>query len=113
MKRDLELIRRIMLSIEAEEGIDLSDIPQNVCVYHRALIIEAGLATGMISESGGLPTAVVIHRLTWAGHEYLDAVRGDAVWEKTKSLFKREGLAMTFDLVKTVAIKIATDLIFR
>jgi hypothetical protein len=102
-----------MLSIEADEEIDLSDIPQHVCVYHRALIIEAGLATGMISESGGMPNAVVIHRLTWEGHEYLDAVRGEDVWEKTKSMFRKEGLSMTFDLVKTVAIKIATDLIFR
>lgn len=102
-----------MLSIEAEEEIDLSDIPQNICVYHRALIIEAGLATGMISESGGVPSAVVIHRLTWEGHEYLDAVRGEDVWEKTKSVFKKQGLSMTYELVKTVAIRIATDLIFR
>jgi len=113
MKRDLDLIRKLMLSIEADDEIDLSDVPQTVCNYHRALLIEAGLATGMITESGGLPNAVVIHRLTWEGHEYLDAVRGDDIWEKTKSVFKKEGLSMTYALVKTVAIKFATDLIFR
>ena len=102
-----------MLSIEADEETDLSGIPQEVCVYHRALIIEAGFGTGMITESGGMPHAVVIHRLTWEGHEYLDAVRGEDIWEKTKSVFKKEGLSMTVDLVKTVALKLATDLIFR
>jgi hypothetical protein len=47
--------------------------------------------------------------LTWEGHELLDAIKNDTVWNKTKDTFISKGLSMTFDLVKTMATKIATD----
>jgi len=114
MKRDLDLIRRILFSVESGKETDYSGFPVEVVVYHRALIIEAGLGKGMISEGAyGMPNAVVIHRLTWEGHEYLDTIRADTVWEKTKNTFTSQGIAMTVELVKTVAIRVATDLLFR
>ena len=113
MKRDLDLIRKILLSIESGKEEDLSDYAPEVCNYHRALVIEAGLALGHIHEgANGMPDAVLIQRLTWEGHEYLDAIRSEDIWEKTKRTFKQQGLAMTLELVKTVALKVATDLLF-
>ncbi len=114
MKRDLDLIRKLLLTIESGEESDLSEYPPEVCNYHRALLIEAGLAVGHIHErSNGMPDAVLVQRLTWEGHEYLDAIRSEDIWARTKRTFKNQGVAMTFDLVKTVAIKLATDLLFR
>ena len=45
------------------------------------------------------------------GHEFLDAVRSDTVWSKTKRAFATNGVTMTFDLVKSVAADITTALI--
>ena len=47
-------------------------------------------------------------RLTWNGHEFLDAIRSDTIWQKTKSSFLSKGLSMTFDLVKSVAVEVAS-----
>ena len=91
MKRDLDLIRKLMLSIEADEVDRYYPIfPQTVCNYQRALLIEAGLATGMITEQWTACQIAVAssYRLTWEGHEYLDAVRGDDIWER-QSLHSR------------------------
>ena len=42
-------------------------------------------------------------RLTWEGHEFLDSIRSDTVWTKTKKRFTEKGIDMSFDLVKSVA----------
>jgi len=46
-------------------------------------------------------------RLTWNGHEFLDAVRSDTVWQNTKKTILSKGGSMTFDLVKSVAMELA------
>ena len=37
------------------------------------------------------------------GHEFLDAIRSDNVWAKTKETFTEQGISMTSELVKAVA----------
>ncbi len=114
MKRNMDLIRMILIEVEGEEAVDLAEYSTEELVYHRSLVIEAGLCEGAVHiGSGYLPEGVVVHRLTWAGHEYLDSIRSESVWQKTKETFKNQGLSMTIDLAKTVAIKVATDLLFR
>ncbi|MFM4928558.1 DUF2513 domain-containing protein [Aeromonas veronii] len=77
------------------------------------LLIEAGLVEGKMSRVlGGGPINFTATRLTWAGHEFLDAIRSDTVWNKTKETFTTKGLDMTFDLIKTVAGGVATALLF-
>ncbi|WP_090701935.1 DUF2513 domain-containing protein [Nitrosomonas aestuarii] len=41
--------------------------------------------------------------LTWYGHELLDVIRNESIWNKTKSIFVDKGAAMTFGLGKEVA----------
>lgn len=53
----------------------------------------------------------MVQRLAWEGHEFLDAVRNDTVWTKTKKVFTEKGVDMSFDLVKTVAKEAATLLV--
>lgn len=58
------------------------------------------------------PINFTASRLTWTGHEFLDAIRSDTVWNKTKQTFSSKGLDMTFDLIKTVAAGVTTSLLF-
>lgn len=106
MQRDLDTIREILLFLENSTECTVvdentpafsSDWPKYM--YHIDLIIEAGFikAELYLGESFGF------ERLTWGGHDYLDAVRDPAIWRKTKEGISSIG-SLTFDLVKQVAV---------
>jgi hypothetical protein len=98
MKRDLDLIRDILLRIEADPKFDGSANPvdaaklgildhSNAAVLYQVVqLIEAGLLAGKFLNAGAFPPpAVVVFKLTWQGHEFLDSVRDPDIWLKTKA----------------------------
>jgi len=115
MERNWDKIREILIKLEEmspDKGrLRLSDFPPeeaHVYSYNVELLIESGLIHGEMSKTVGKQASDFLAiRLTWEGHEFLDAIRSDSVWNKTKSSFIKGGLSMTFDLVKTVSTKIA------
>ena len=116
MKRDWDVIREILIHLEETNAgigcLRLSSFPQDRAheiSYHVELLIEAGLVHGKVSKTlGPGPYDFMAIRLTWNGHEFLDAIRSDTIWQKTKSSFLSKGLSMTFDLVKSVAVEVAS-----
>ena len=77
-------------------------------LYDMALCIEAGLVEGNIVKDGnGHPAATAAIRLTWKGHEFLDAARNDNVWKKALAQVKKTGghvtLAALEELLKHLA----------
>jgi Hypothetical protein (DUF2513) len=115
MKRDLDLIREILLQIEADPKFDGSANPVDAAklgitgrtnaevMYQVVQLIDGGLLAGKILSAGAFPpAAVVIFKLTWKGHEYLDSVRDPAVWKETKVRLEGAG-SFTFDLAKAFA----------
>ena len=102
MKRDMNLIRLLLLETEGgEPKPNLSPYSQEKLVYHDALLIEAGLVHGeVILDGSGQPTGAVKLRLTWAGHEFLDAARNDTVWEKAGERIKKSGVDVTISLLQ-------------
>lgn len=121
MKRNWDTIREVLIKLEeldAKTGsIQLSDFPKEKDYeysYHVELLIDAGLINGqMINTLGRHAQSFMIKSLTWNGHEFLDAIKDDNVWNKTKSTFKEGGLSMTFDLAKEVATNITLSLITK
>jgi hypothetical protein len=117
MKRDWDMIRDILTKLEEfsnEEGsLNLSSFPRDKHAeisYHMELLIESGLVNGQMSEEfGPEPEDFFVTRLTWQGHEFLDSIRNDTVWQKTKKSFFSQGISMTFDLVKSFASDIAAS----
>lgn len=112
MKRDWDIIRELLTRLEDEEftrqPLRLScfeNTPKrDVISYHVELLLEAGLVQGYMSKELGIwPADFVVERLTWSGHEFLDATRNDTLWAKTKARFASEGLGMTLDGIKAVA----------
>jgi hypothetical protein len=97
MKRDMDLIRLLLLEVEAEEPKpDLSAYTKEQRIYHTALLIEAGFIDGTILPNGdGYPVATTTIRLTWHGHEFLDAARNDTVWNKAREKVKSSGVQIT------------------
>ncbi len=113
MERDMDLIRLMLLKIEAHEHgfapeIEIPGYTQEQIGYHAVLLGEAGLAevhdiTCMESDS---PTAMV-SRLTWAGHEFLDSARENTIWNQAKDKIGKIGgaslpiwLAVLTELIK-------------
>lgn len=84
MKRDMELVRKIMLQLQASNGQqpDLQPLleaghSERQLAEHCALLVDAGLAEPLIynhSELDGDGTPLIIlSRLTWAGHDFIEA----------------------------------------
>lgn len=117
MKRNWDIIRDILIRLEEKSAevhaLRLSDFPPErraEISYHIELLIEAGLIHGQMSKTIGPEVDDFIAiRLTWEGHELLDAIKSDTVWNKTKDTFISKGISMTFDLVKSMATKIASE----
>jgi hypothetical protein len=103
MKRDMNLIRNLLLELEGEEPKpDLTPWSKKQLAYHAALIVEAGLANGTKFENyyQQEKRAVELHRLTWAGHEFLDAARDHKRWKKASALIAKAGGSVTFPILK-------------
>lgn len=111
MKRDMDLIRLLLLETEGEEPRrDLSGYTDQQRNYHSALLIEAGLIKGIIqTDAKGFPAAAVRIRLTWAGHEFLDAARNDTIWKKASEKIKQSGVQVTISLLEELLKKLLKE----
>jgi len=111
MKRDLNMIRLLLIQIEGEEKPDLSNYTEEQQKYHAALLVEAGLVHGDVIDDaldGGIAT-VVMTRLTWEGHEFLDGARNEALWKKVGAAALKLGGSMTLPVAKALLAKYAKE----
>lgn len=104
MKRDMNLIRSLLLEVEGEEPKpDLTKYSEEQQVYHCALLIEAGLVDGaVVPNEIGYPAATSIIKLTWAGHEFLDAARDEESWQKTTQRIAKAGGSFTIPILTEI-----------
>ena len=94
MKRDMDLVRSILLKIDgAETPIRMSDLLDEDAtdddlpplIYHLQMLIEqTGFVTGIAVHLMGGKNWIDLN-LTWAGHEFLDSVRDPEIWRQTKA----------------------------
>lgn len=121
MKRDADLVREILLQIEASSSDDdLSELgiegySSEQVSYHLSILHEAGLIAAIDNSSYGEGEAWIPTRLTWHGHEFLDAARDEERWSTVKgAMSKTGGMLMSvaeqllIELVKNQALKLLT-----
>lgn len=107
MKRDMDLIRELVIRIEnAPEAVAPNDIfvdgyTEEQVEYHKCLLVEAGLAVGEISYQTDDVIRAVLLRLTWAGHEFAAEAGNDKFWVRAKTMVK--------DKVGTVSMGLVTQ----
>ena len=111
MKRDPELIRQILIQIEEnstggecpELQIDGYDVM--MIHYHCWLLIDDGYVKGAVAElSSGVWCEP--RTLTNKGHDLLDLIKNDTLWNKFKELSKEHGLKVIFQVLTTNASKV-------
>jgi len=98
MKRDMELIRLLLIEQETGDKPDgLSSYPDADQIYNLQLMQDAKLVVAdFISDEEGTPVTALVHRLTWAGHDFLDATRDSKIWKKAKEHVIKPGMSWTF-----------------
>ena len=111
MKRDMDLIRAMLMSIEADEHgfapkIEIPNYTQEEIGYHAVLLGEAGLAIVSDITTFGVksPQAIVI-RLTWSGHEFLDAARDKTIWNQAKDKIGSATIQVWMTMLSALALK--------
>jgi len=101
MKRDMELIRLLLLQMESdEEPPELKKYDTATLGYNAALLVDAGLVEGSVTkDNNGMPVGAVLLHLTWAGHDFLDSARDPKIWRLAKEKVLKPGISFTFTLL--------------
>jgi hypothetical protein len=115
MQRNMDLVRLILLKIEANPSTLGSRsfgipgyLPEDVG-YHVHIMMEDGLITGvdLTSPDSRTPQAVPT-ALTWKGHEILDLARDLNRWIQTKATISKVGSAPI-----AVWVKVLQELVLK
>ena len=117
MKRDVDLIRQILLDLERHGAECSLDAVRNGAApeadertrYHLRLCIDAGLAKEIDRTTAGAPCV----RLTNAGHEFLDICRGDDRWQAAKWMVHQQTGGLSLAVLRAVLTKWAVQGISR
>ncbi len=117
MKRDMELCRKILFAIEEQyvdtalHNLKIPEYTMEQVSYHCKILKEAGLITNYkaLFASNHI-VGFGVGSLTWEGHDFLDKIREDTIWNKTKGLIKNKALPMTLDVVKEIASAVISEM---
>ena len=115
MKRDMDLVRLILLKIEEDYvstalyDLKIDGYDKETIAYHCKILHEAGFVSDYGSHyADNALQSFGVGSLTWEGNEFLDKIRDDSFWGKTKDAIKKKGLPLVLDTVKTVATAFIT-----
>lgn len=123
MKRDMDLIRELLLKLEAldvepagtlvfhygEDKMQVADYSLAQVQQHLLMLEEAGfIITNRDTTTFRTGSNIPFVRISWAGYDYLDAVRDPVVWSKTRSVIETVK-GFTVDLVKQIASAVIKD----
>ena len=105
MKRDLDLIRLLLLQQEGVETVDLGGFTEDQVIYNSYLMIKHGLVEGNYVEHGAGFDIVEFGNPTWSGHDFLDTARNNTAWQKMKEAALSQGAALTIEIAKAWLIQ--------
>lgn len=98
MKRDMELVRLLLIQEETGEAPpELSEYSVEQQLYNLQLMEDANLIVAhFITGNQGEVVSAITQRLTWTGHDFLDATRDSKIWKKAKDHIIKPGVSWTF-----------------
>jgi hypothetical protein len=106
MKREMDLIRSMVLAVEdAPHGFAVDDLvidgyTREQIDYHAYLLIQGGLVRGEeISCFGDASPVGRISSLTWEGHEFAAAARDESRWKEATRIAKEKSGTVTVGVI--------------
>ena len=121
MKLDFDCIRDVLLTLEKfpygevilSEQLydDLKNYSPETISYSLLKLYEADYIEAHIPEIDGVfPEVSHIYDITFQGHEFLDNIRSNKIWVKTKSILSELGSG-SIKFASQIAVCILTELI--
>ncbi|MEO0519408.1 MAG: DUF2513 domain-containing protein [Cyanobacteria bacterium P01_A01_bin.116] len=113
MKRDLDLVRDILIEIESWsaniqlKGVEIKGYSHDDVTYNAMLLYDAGYIDAVISKTMA-GDSIYPKSLTWKGCEFLDEARDKTVWKKAKSVAEEAG-ASSLTIFRTILSKVAAS----
>jgi hypothetical protein len=115
VKRDMELVRRILLAVQAKSSLEpeliiIDGLDDAVVGRHVEMLFDAGFLEGM--EHSTLASQyrdIFVKDLSWEGHEFIGAISKEELWQKLKSAIGPGELAgLSLKAIKDASIAAAT-----
>ena len=118
MKRDMALCRLLLLTIEdhyndsARGNLEVEGYDMATIAYHCGLLYDAGLIKSFNSKNADNHIYwFSVGALTWEGHNFIDNIREDTIWNATKNTIKERTLPMTLEVIKDISSTIISALV--
>lgn len=121
MKRDMNLIRKLMIEVREKGEIGLgfqsskvpevqdesgNDYDRETILDHMMMLVECGLAEGTVKLTG--PTTYgTINRLTFAGHDFIEAASNETIWNKAMQKVRDAGSSVSISTLSAVMQQLA------
>lgn len=117
MKRDLELVRSILLRIEEHEEpgtvpMAFEGFSEQQVMYNAKLLLEEEMILGYDSSPVG-GYSVEPTRLTWKGHDFLADAKNESVWQKSLQIVKEKGGSISFEAFKALLAAVAKEAVTK
>ena len=113
MKRDMDLIRGILMQMEDSGDtagwvtLHLPKWEDHVVSYHIKMLNQAGLIEADEDSTFSPHESWKAGALTWHGHDFLAAIKNEKVWERIKKVVREKGGSIPFEVLKELATKYA------
>lgn len=112
MKRDMDLVREILLkledgSVKGRQWLDDQSIKgySRIQVWHHVKIMQdAGLVDTRRFATYAV-TMWIPTELTWKGHDFLEAARNPDTWDKVKKIALEKGIQTTIEVVRQILLQ--------
>lgn len=119
MKRDLDLVRAILITAENSDEPIGDDVLLSIepdakkMAYHLELMQAHGLINVTVKYDGlnKTPYMLKLHSVTWEGYDCLDAIRSARVWGKAKASMLGALGEVSLSLAKETSLMVARQLI--
>lgn len=116
MRRDMDLIRELLLKLEAldvppgslttiypgEPELSVEGFSSDAVSHHLRMLESGGMLEGPDDGAFSADGALLFWELTWKGRDFIDSVRDPETWAKTKKGALAAG-GFTVDLLKDLA----------
>jgi hypothetical protein len=117
MKRDFDLIRKLLIFFEEKPGPEHVAVPpiegydELALKYHLVLLHDAGFlrCEPVKSSTSDRVIYVLPFDLTWQGHEFLEKIRSETTWQKIKNTIINQGGVLAFGIINELATQLAVE----
>jgi hypothetical protein len=105
MKRDMDLVRQILLEMEKwpanqrDGRIKIAGHAEAEIMHHLGLLYESGLIHAMDASSMD-GEAWLPQKITWEGYEFLEDARSDTMWARAKQHALNTAGTLSLEAVK-------------